>query len=41
MGQPDFKDPEYDRKLAEFKALKAKIKQQQMQENSGQNAKRY
>jgi NAD-dependent DNA ligase len=40
-GQPEFKDPEYDRKLAEYKALKAKVRQQQMQETPSQNAKRY
>ncbi len=31
MGIPEFKDAEYDRKLAEYKALKAKMKQQQAQ----------
>lgn len=42
MGQPEFKDPDYDRRLAEYKALKAKIKQQQQTpENPGQNARRY
>jgi len=30
MGRlPDFVDPDYDRRLAEFKALKAKFKQEQ------------
>jgi hypothetical protein len=30
MGrQPDFVDPEYDRRLAEYKALKAKLKKEQ------------
>jgi hypothetical protein len=40
-GQPEFKDPDYDRRLAEYKALKAQIKQQQSQESSGQNVRRF
>jgi len=38
MARPsDYVDPEYDRKLAEYKAMKAKLKSQnQEQPNSGQ-----
>lgn len=34
--QPDFVDPEYDRKLAEYKEMKKRAKQQQEQSNSSQ-----
>lgn len=40
-GQPDFKDPDYDRRLAEYKALKAKLKQQQPAETPRQNVRRF
>lgn len=38
--QPEFVDPEYDRKLAEYKALKAKLRAQGQlpQSNSQQKA---
>jgi NAD-dependent DNA ligase len=36
MGMPEFKDAEYDRKLEEYKALKAKMKQAQQGNSSPQ-----
>jgi hypothetical protein len=34
--QADFVDPEYDRKLAEYKEMKRRERQQQEQSNSSQ-----
>lgn len=36
---PEFKDAEYDRKLEEYKRLKAKIRQDQAQQGNTQNRK--
>lgn len=33
MGMPEFKDTEYDRKLEEYKKLKAKIMQERNNSN--------
>ena len=33
--QPEFVDEEYDRKLAEYKAMKAKMKQESMSSSQG------
>jgi hypothetical protein len=32
MGMPEFKDPEYDRRLAEYKRLKEERKRREQQE---------
>jgi hypothetical protein len=37
MGMPEFKDAEYDRKLEEYKKLKAKLRQEAQQGNSNRN----
>lgn len=34
MGMPEFKDPEYDRRLEEYKKRKAEMRRQAQQESA-------